>query len=151
MHEKSTHANTAIDPAILNSLPHRPPFLFIDGLVRESATHAVAYYVFRADAPYFAGHFPGNPVVPGVLVIEAMAQAVVMLFYSEDGGKESYLVGIERARFRRIVRPNERVDIDVTIVNKPRMGLYTADCVARVGSDVVALARLKGMAKERTF
>jgi 3-hydroxyacyl-[acyl-carrier-protein] dehydratase len=106
----------AADPltptAVLAAVPHRPPFRFIDEIVELDQDHIVAGYRFRADADFYQGHFPGNPITPGVLLVEAMAQAgVVAHGIYLLGGDPTMLTLFTDAtvEFSGIVRPGQRV------------------------------------------
>ncbi len=112
-------------PPITELIPHRPPFLLVDRIERADADEIVGYKRFGADEPFFAGHFPGYPVVPGVLLVECMAQTggagVVAMGASEEDGEQAgeearvtFLASIEKARFRRQVRPGDEVRVVVT-------------------------------------
>ncbi|HXB22363.1 MAG TPA: 3-hydroxyacyl-ACP dehydratase FabZ [Candidatus Solibacter sp.] len=101
-------------------LPHRYPFLLIDRVVEmERKKKIVALKNVTINEPFFAGHFPGTPIMPGVLIVEAMAQAGAALLLTEIEDRENQLVvftGIERARFRRPVVPGDQLRIEVTVV-----------------------------------
>lgn len=107
---------------LVDLLPHRPPFRFVD--VVDACTPGVtARARFRAggDETFFAGHFPGNPVLPGVIQLEALAQtgAVALLADEAHRGRLPLFGGVEEARFRRVVRPGEELTLEVTL---ERMG-----------------------------
>lgn len=101
-------------------LPHRKPFLLVDAVVElEPGKRVVAVKQVRAEEPFFAGHFPGHPVMPGVLIVEAIAQAGGFLLLKEvpnPAAKLMYFVGIEDVRFRRPVVPGDQLRIEVTMV-----------------------------------
>src|SRR5574341_2279814 len=89
-------------------LPHREPFLFVDGVIEmEPGERIVAFKVFRPEEEFFKGHFPGNPVVPGVIIVEALAQAGGILAYATDPevNKMPALAGLENVKFRKPVFP----------------------------------------------
>jgi 3-hydroxyacyl-[acyl-carrier-protein] dehydratase len=100
-------------------LPHRFPFLLIDRIIDlERKKRIVAIKNVTINEPFFAGHFPGAPVMPGVLIVEAMAQAGGVLLFTEVEDRESKLVlftGIERAKFRRKVIPGDQLRIEVDV------------------------------------
>ena len=101
-------------------LPHRYPFLLIDRVVEVTRKHRiVAIKNVSVNEPFFAGHFPGFPVVPGVLIVEAIAQAGGALLLTEIAGRDSKLMfftGIERARFRKPVVPGDQLRIEVEVL-----------------------------------
>jgi 3-hydroxyacyl-[acyl-carrier-protein] dehydratase len=105
---------------ILDFLPHRYPFLLIDRVVEfEPAKRLVAIKNVTINEPFFQGHFPGYPIMPGVLVIEAMAQAGGMIMMAELPDRQTKLVvftGIERAKFRRPVTPGDQLRIEVDVL-----------------------------------
>ena len=130
---------------ILKHLPHRYPMLMIDRvLVREPGKRVVALKNVSANEPYFQGHFPGRPIMPGVLILEAMAQAAGLCF-AEDPARASqyiyYYAGIDDARFKRPVVPGDQLRIEVEAAKVRRgMGKYVA--VAKVDDQLVAEAAL---------
>lgn len=112
---------------ILDFLPHRYPFLLIDRVVEfERAKRLVAIKNVTINEPFFQGHFPGYPIMPGVLVVEAMAQAGGILLMHELPDRADKLVvftGIERAKFRRPVTPGDQLRIEVDVLSfRPRAG-----------------------------
>ena len=133
---------------ILHLLPHRYPFLLVDRVVELDAGQRIrALKNVTFNEPFFQGHFPGRPVMPGVLVIEAMAQAGGLLtqLSTEKGahkdGQLFYLVKVDNARFSRMVVPGDQLDIEVRVKRLIRnMALY--ECAARVDGKVVASAEI---------
>ena len=140
---------------ILHLLPHRYPFLLVDRVVELEPDRRIrALKNVTFNEPYFQGHFPGRPVMPGVLVIEAMAQAGGLLTQLSlprekiNEGKLFYLVKVDNARFNRMVVPGDQLDIEVVLKRTIRnMALY--ECVARVdGKDVASAEILCAEGKE---
>lgn len=132
---------------IMEILPHRYPFLLIDRVeYMEPGVKAVAYKNVTMNEYFFQGHFPGEPVMPGVLIIEALAQtgAVAMLCKDEYRGKIAYFAGINKAKFRRKVLPGDTLKLEVEIIKiKGPAGIGSA--VATVNGEKAAEAELMFM------
>ena len=132
--------------AIQKLLPHRYPFLLVDRVTEfERSSRIVCHKNVSINEPFFQGHFPGHPVMPGVLVLEALAQAgglLIQMSKQEDsGGKVFYLVKIDNAKFSRMVVPGDQLELCVSLKRTIRnMALYA--CVARVDGDQVACAEI---------
>jgi 3-hydroxyacyl-[acyl-carrier-protein] dehydratase len=131
---------------ILERLPHRFPFLMVDRVLDVvPGKSIVAVKNVSANEAYFQGHFPGHPVVPGVLLVEALAQAGGVLAYETATAEERlwilYLVGIEETRFKQIVRPGDQVILRVELL-KRRRNLWRFAGVAEVDGKVAAEAQI---------
>ena len=128
-------------------LPHRFPFLLIDRIVEfEKDRRIVALKSVTVNEPFFPGHFPHFHVMPGVLIVEAMAQAAAVLSlkslgHKNDGKWVYYFVGIDGARFKRPVVPGDTLTLEVT-AGPTRRGMAKFTAVAKVGNDVAAEAEL---------
>ena len=133
---------------IMRILPHRYPFLLVDRVVElEPGKRAVGIKMVTANEPQFTGHFPGRPIMPGVLILEAMAQAAGVLVFSAEGAAQQsersvyYYVGIDNARFKKPVVPGDQLELEVRIERALR-GIGKFACVARVDGTVVAEATI---------
>jgi 3-hydroxyacyl-[acyl-carrier-protein] dehydratase len=129
---------------IINLLPHRYPFLLIDRVLSiEPDKSIVALKNVTINEPYFPGHYPHYPVMPGVLIIEAMAQTAALLSFTAGIDKDSvYLfVGIDNARFRQPVGPGDQLIFKVNLIRSMR-GLYKFSATAEVDGQLVAEAEL---------
>ena len=129
---------------IMSILPHRYPFLLVDRIEEmEVGKRVVGYKNVTINEPFFQGHFPGYPVMPGVLIVEAMAQvgAVAILSMPEYAGKMAFFAGIDKARFRQQVVPGDTLKIMVEVTNL-RKTIGKSVAVAYVKDKVVAEAEL---------
>jgi 3-hydroxyacyl-[acyl-carrier-protein] dehydratase len=139
---------------VLDYLPHRYPFLLIDRVLDCTPGESLlALKNVTINEPFFQGHFPGHPVMPGVLVIEAMAQACGILSFQTDatlpGSDKVYLfVGIDKARFKRQVVPGDQLHFHVTVARRIH-GMWKFQAEARVEGEVAASAELMCTFKDR--
>ncbi|MGH8612300.1 MAG: 3-hydroxyacyl-ACP dehydratase FabZ [Gammaproteobacteria bacterium] len=128
-------------------LPHRYPMLLVDRIITcEPGKSLTALKNVTYNEPFFQGHFPGKPIMPGVLILEAMAQATGLLaFYSRDlkpqQAKAYYLVGVDKARFKRPVVPGDQLFLEVNLVRGIR-GIFRFSAVAKVAGKTVASAEI---------
>ena len=130
---------------ICDRIPHRYPFLLIDRIVElQPRERVTALKNVSVNEPFFQGHFPGAPVMPGVLIIEALAQAGAVLLLREVPDRKAklvYFTGIDQARFRQPVVPGDQLMLHVEVLkNRPRFCKMAGE--ARVGDQVVASAQL---------
>ncbi|GAB4433150.1 MAG: 3-hydroxyacyl-ACP dehydratase FabZ [Chloroflexi bacterium OHK40] len=129
---------------IMAIIPHRYPFLLIDRVLElEPGVRAVAEKLVSANEPQFTGHFPGNPIMPGVLIVEALAQtgAVAALSLPEHRGKLAVFAGIDDCRFKRIVRPGDTLRLEVSL-EKFRRGIGKGAARATVEGQLACEAGL---------
>ena len=132
---------------VLEHLPHRFPFLLIDRIREiELGKRIVALKNVTINEPFFQGHFPQRPIMPGVLILEAMAQAAGILVFRTLGEKPDansvyYLVGIDKARFKRPVLPGDQLELDIVLERGVR-GVWKFACAARVEGATVCEAEL---------
>jgi 3-hydroxyacyl-[acyl-carrier-protein] dehydratase len=132
---------------ILQHLPHRYPMLLVDRVLEcEPGKRILALKNVSMNEPFFTGHFPHHPVMPGVLIIEALAQAAAILSFKTLGNKPDdksvyYFVGIDEARFKRPVGPGDQLMLEVTLQRLLR-GLWKFSAQARVGDALAAEAVL---------
>jgi 3-hydroxyacyl-[acyl-carrier-protein] dehydratase len=142
---------------IRDLLPHREPFLLVDEVIDlQPRQRLVALKHVRASEPYFAGHFPGTPVMPGVLIVEAMAQAGALLLFREVSDRRSKLVffaGIDQARFRHPVFPGDtlRLEIEALSIRDTRSKMAGKAYVGeKLVAEAVLLATLVDRERART-
>jgi len=131
---------------IMDVLPHRYPFLFVDRIIAlEEGTRIVGIKNVTINEPFFQGHFPGEPVMPGVLIIEALGQTAGVLAYRAMGeaaaGKGVYLMSINRVKFRRPVVPGDQLRLELDVV-KHRGDIWAFQGKAFVEDQIVAEAEL---------
>jgi 3-hydroxyacyl-[acyl-carrier-protein] dehydratase len=132
---------------ILKKLPHRYPILLVDRVLEiEKGKYIKALKNVSVNEPYFAGHFPHHPVMPGVLIIEALAQAAALLSFETmdavpDDKSVYYFAGIDNARFKRPVEPGDQLILDVQL-DRMKSGVFKFNGRAMVGDSVAAEASL---------
>jgi 3-hydroxyacyl-[acyl-carrier-protein] dehydratase len=133
-------------PQILRILPHRAPFVLLDRVIDiQPRKSARAYKAVTYTEPFFPGHFPGRPIFPGVLILEALAQLVGVLAYASEpfdsSQKIMYFMGIDRARFRTAVVPGDRMVLDVEVIQR-KSNIWKCAGSARVDEALCAEAEL---------
>lgn len=125
-------------------IPHRYPFLLVDRVIEvEAGKSAVGIKNVTANEPFFPGHFPGQPIMPGVLIVEALAQvgAIALLSEEENKGKLALFAGIDEVRFKKQVIPGDTLRLEVEIISM-RRGIGKGKAVAYVGDKVACKGTL---------
>jgi 3-hydroxyacyl-[acyl-carrier-protein] dehydratase len=130
---------------ILKLLPHRYPFLLIDRVLDyKPESYLIGIKNVTVNEPYFTGHFPQRPIMPGVLILEALAQATGILAFktvgrTPDSNSLYYLVGVDEARFKRPVEPGDQLRLEVKCLKRMR-GIWKFDCKATVDDELICSA-----------
>ena len=127
---------------ILAAIPHRPPFLFVDKILERTDTTIAAEWNVRADAPFFAGHYPGQPLVPGVLLCESVFQAGAILCTADardplPEGAVPVLTKISDARFKHMVHPGETLRIEVELKERVAAARFLSGRITSAGRTVL--------------
>lgn len=132
---------------VLKKLPQRYPLLLVDRVLEcEPGKRILALKNVSANEPYFPGHFPSRPIMPGVLILESMAQAACILAFRTlgeqvDANSVYYYAGVDKARFKRPVVPGDQLVVEATVLARKR-GLWKFSCTARVDGAVVTEAEI---------
>jgi 3-hydroxyacyl-[acyl-carrier-protein] dehydratase len=133
-------------------IPHRFPFLLVDRVVSlEPGKKLTAYKNVTINEPFFQGHFPGLPVMPGVLIVEALAQAAALLAYKTEESsrdKVAMLMSMDNVKFRKPVVPGDRLQLDIEVVKK-KGPIWKQKCTATVDGQKVAEAEIMAMVVDR--
>jgi 3-hydroxyacyl-[acyl-carrier-protein] dehydratase len=138
---------------ILSFLPHRYPFLLVDRVLEFNDTGLVALKNVTMNEPFFTGHFPEQPVMPGVMIVEALAQAAGIHILKTDPRISKHnsiflLVGIDDVRFKRMVLPGDQLHLHVELLRK-KHGIYKFKCTAMVEGEVACTAELMNARREK--
>lgn len=139
--------NTLNIHEILELLPHRYPFVLVDKVIEyERGISLVGVKNVTYNEPFFTGHFPENPIMPGVLVLEALAQASGLLVFLTGSGKVKpkdlyYFAGIDNVRFRRVVSPGDQLHLHVK-VERNKLNVWKFNAVAKVDGEIACIADL---------
>jgi 3-hydroxyacyl-[acyl-carrier-protein] dehydratase len=129
---------------IMAIIPHRPPFLLIDRILElEPGVRAVGEKLVTIGEPFFAGHFPGQPIMPGVLMVEALAQtgSVAALSLPANKGRLAFFAGIDKVRFKRVVTPGDVLRLEVSL-DKLRRNVGKGSALATVNGQVAVEGEL---------
>lgn len=127
---------------IMKILPHRYPFLLVDGVLEISKNKIVAYKNISINEPQFQGHFPDYPIMPGVLIIEGLAQtAGILLMKDLKEDSIPLFLGIDKARFKSEVRPGDKLIYEIEVIQE-KMGMYKLKATAKVENKKVTTAEL---------
>jgi 3-hydroxyacyl-[acyl-carrier-protein] dehydratase len=135
---------------ILNAIPHRPPFLFVDRIVELSGIKIKTIKEIRPDEPVFAGHYPGQPIMPGVLICESIFQTGAILLSKMMGGMGGIpvLTRINNAKFKSIVKPGSILDIEAELVEKVSNAYFMKGKASVGGKTSVTVEFTVTLAKE---
>jgi len=136
---------------ILNAIPHRPPFLFVDKIVEISGTKIRTVKEIKPDDPVFQGHYPGQPIMPGALICESIFQTGAILLSKMMGGLSSsipVLTRINNAKFKNIVKPGSTLDIEAELVEKVSNAYYMKGKASVAGKTSVIVEFTVTLAKE---
>jgi len=135
---------------VMRVLPHRPPFLMVDRVTRIEGNKITALKQVTIGEPYFEGHFPGHPIMPGVLQLEAIAQVagILMMRQAENAGKLAYFMSAEDVKWRKPVRPGDSLIIEVEMT-KSRGKIGKARGVCSVNGEAVSEANVTFMLMDR--
>jgi beta-hydroxyacyl-ACP dehydratase FabZ len=139
---------------IMERIPHRYPFLLVDRIVEMSQDGIVGLKNVTLNEPFFQGHWPGEPVMPGVLQLEALAQAGAVLLFTKlkeagsEGQMDVFFRGIDGAKFRRIVVPGDQLMLHVTVL-KQRRELYVMRGEAKVDGEIASEAEMTAVVRPR--
>ena len=147
MDKPVTRMETAEIAQVLEMLPHRYPFLMIDRVIEmRGDEHGIGIKNVTINEPHFQGHFPGNPVFPGVLMVEGMAQTAGVLCIAACGApsKGVFFLTIDKCKFRRPVRPGDTLEYHMTRLTRRKM-MWWYRGIAKVSGQVVAEAELGAM------
>lgn len=127
-------------------LPHRYPFLLVDRVLDIDSKRAIGIKNVTANEPFFQGHFPGNPIMPGVLIIEALAQlaGIVIMHEEVNKAKLGLFTGINKCKFKKVVRPGDQLKLNVEILSS-KMNLYKIKGKAMVDDELAAEAEISFM------
>ncbi len=128
---------------IMQILPHRYPFLMVDRVTRIEGNEITAEKNVTINEPFFKGHFPGHPVMPGVLQLEAMAQVagILMLKQADNAGKIAYFMAADKVKWRKPVKPGDVLQIDIELIKAgTKIGKAKAGCT--VGGEIVSEAEI---------
>jgi len=135
---------------IMNMIPHRYPFLLVDRITEcAPGKYVKGYKNLSMNEPFFQGHFPNNPIMPGVLQLEAMAQcsAPIIMCLPEYKGKLLLYAGLDNVRFKNIVRPGDRFDMEITLI-KSKGPVFKSHGVGSVDGKICVEADMTGAVKQ---
>ncbi len=128
---------------VYRTIPHRPPFLFVDDIVEQEGDSITTRRTLRADEAFFEGHYPGNPIMPGVLLCEAVFQSGAVLLSGnagrETGGRTPVLTRIRDARFKNIARPGDELTIRVTLKETHGQFYFLHGMITSAGKKVMTV------------
>ena len=137
---------------IIKVLPHRYPFILIDRIeITEPGERLIALKNMTVNEPFFQGHFPGQPVMPGVLSLESMAQATAFLMLHELDDplkKNMFISGVDKVRYRRLITPGDTLNINIKLVSK-KLTLYKFDGTIKINGQLAVQAKISSNLVDR--
>jgi 3-hydroxyacyl-[acyl-carrier-protein] dehydratase len=137
---------------VLKAIPHRPPFLFVDTIVELTDTKIRTTKQISADEPFFQGHYPGNPIMPGVLICEAIFQTGAILLSSiigDAGDGTPVLTRISNARFKNMVKPGALLELQAELVEQVSSAYFLKGSASSAGKTVVTVEFAVTLAREQ--
>ena len=138
---------------VLNAIPHRPPFLFVDKIVELTETKIKTTKEISPDEPFFKGHYPGNPIMPGVLICESIFQTGAILLSSMMGDVSEgtpVLTRISNAKFKNIVKPGALLEIEAEVVEKVSNAFFLKGSASSAGKTAVTVEFAVSLVKSET-
>ena len=138
---------------VLNAIPHRPPFLFVDKIVELTETKIKTTKEISPDEPFFKGHYPGNPIMPGVLICESIFQTGAILLSSmmgDVGEGTPVLTRISNAKFKNIVKPGALLEIEAEVVEKVSNAFFLKGSASSAGKTAVTVEFAVSLVKSET-
>ena len=135
---------------ILNAIPHRPPFLFVDKIVELTTTKIKTTKEISPEEPFFKGHYPGNPIMPGVLICESIFQTGAILLFSiigDAGDGIPVLTRVSNARFKNMVKPGALLELEAELVEKVSNAFFLKGSASVAGKTVVTVEFAVSLAK----
>ncbi len=138
---------------VLNAIPHRPPFLFVDKIVEQTETKIKATKEISPEEPFFKGHYPGNPIMPGVLICESIFQTGAILLsrtISDIGEGTPVLTRISNAKFKNMVKPGALLEMEAEVVERVSNAFFMKGSASSAGKTAVTVEFAVSLVKAET-